>query len=592
MRVIYKLTGQTGNIPDDKYDPNLFDEVGATNVQAPNFPAAPPQSQRQPGISDVLSPVLQGAGKVADFLFPRTMQTVNNAPNTIQTAQQMGKYEQQNPAKDVSEWLGRQQGRMAVQGKATLPAAGEIAPWFMGIPGANRATTAMGRIGQRAEQGLLTGAARAGAGSTGAQDAIDSILLRGNPVEAIGNVIKAGSQSAPASLLSAIIGGGIQTGVEGTRAIANLLKEAGLSGMAGKIQPQTGSQPGFARREEAAAKQVLTKTNALTPRGIDKQIQDNLQTLNDAIQTKLAENPQPVVYSSGGTGAPDVQGKVLQDVTRSVSGFNPQDPVQTGYLQQALNFFSRKAQNITNVMNQGLPGNYSMTDPSGNLIEKSVSKFSSGNIAQQSITPLDIFKGKQDLGAWLGQNGVWNKLSKGVPLQQEEKIGLAVYNSAKEVIDETMGNNISDLTNAEHLLYQAGAGVYEMAHRGGSTNPSIFAVYKFPILGLIPNALDAISLLGNRAMWTVGQALQSGDKQMEALVAPLVNSIMGTMNGPKKNSQENPAQPSPWMDQESNPDLRIKAMQAQQAVDTADDPQGTYMRIVGSEPELSPYIHP
>jgi hypothetical protein len=565
MRVIYKLTGQTGTIPDDKYDPNLFSEIGATNVQAP----VKPQIPQQQTIGSALNPVFDFAGKASNFLFPKTTEAAIRAPQTAQVAQQMAQYEQQNPAKNISEWLGRQQGRTAIQAKTTLPVAGELAPWVMGgIPKENRALTGAGRIKQAAQLGGYAGGARTGTSGQGAQDIIDNLLLKGN----IGGAVTSGVQTLqdvlPGAVFGSLVGGTLQTGIEGAKTLGRTLQDAGLSGFTGKVQPQTGSTPGFARREEAAAKQVLTKTTALTPRGMDKQIQDNLQNLNDAIKGKLEENKQPVIFSSGGGGTSDIEGKMAKDVERSVSGFSLKDKIQTEDFQKILKFFTRKTQNVVEAINPA-----DKTAPVG-------------NIAQQTITASDLFKGKQDLGNWLGQNGVWNKLSKGIPLQQDEKIGLAVYNSTKEVIDDVMGGNISDLTNAEHMLYQAGSGIYEMAHRGGSTNPSVFAVYKFPILGLIPNALDAISILGNRAMWTVGQALQSGDPQMEQLVLPIVNMLMGSTN--KNTSKNSGIETKP----KNNNDMRIKASQAQQAIDTAPDTNGTYQRIIGAEPELAPYIHP
>jgi len=353
-------------------------------------------------------------------------------------------------------------------------AAGEILPWaitpFIPEVGAVKGAPLLERLGALGTAGAAMGAIH---GATTPEKISPTERIKRTGEEALtGAITGAVLERVP----GAISGIAEKTGAFGSWLTRRLIK------------PVTGQAPGWAEREAKATQEILDKTKGVTPEQVDKSIVNMLSDTTDKIIKRLSKIKEPLrVRAKGG-----IEDQLNEAVKRNVLGYSPLDTEVSNVQAQLMDIILRHAQE----------------DISGDFL----------------LSPENAFRAKQAIGKILSKRGsVFDKLEAGQPLTKGEQTGLVIYDTLKDIIDNT-SPGISKLTEMEHRLYQAAEGIYKWGHL--HRYPGLWNLRALPIANILLDVLGTGQMALGRGAYELGK---KGAGIVESpIVKGAIKSLLGT----------------------------------------------------------------
>lgn len=466
LRVRFKQTGQVGSIPDDKFDPALFEQVEAPAAQAPVGisvdsavqPPTPPVPQKT--MLNKIGDLAMGAGTVFSDAAARLGDGVGAAAASVATQGQTNQIQDQyretsQRYTDKSIELaksGREAEAMQLRTLAqeTLDKANTESDARLAQSDKGMEDVIKGGVGTAA---MFVPGGKAGAGAIPLASRVASTTLAG-----------AGAgygSSQKDDELSSTIGGGI------------VGAGAGLAGelygvVAGKLSARKAAnmpKPGSELNETVINPQVKASPFYLSNK------------------EKLME-------------------------TASVAGIKPGDPPKIG-LKKMEDAFIKSDGQIKGLLAQAPPlgqetvldtliKNLDNTDftPGDATYEKLLkTQLSKVEKLGTEIPPSEIYQMKSDIGDTLSP--VFKKLEKGNPLTKSEEVRVSMYYALKDSLD-TVSTQVGELNGFQHDIFTLSEGLVE------SLESSKNLKFKLPMGGDIP-----LPITSQRVRAT-GQSMRNG----------------------------------------------------------------------------------
>lgn len=557
MRVKFKQTGQTGTIPDDRFDPALFEKVGmdvaSATTQAPQRSTPVPQQQpqpQQPQKDGFITGVAKAVVKPGIDFAKLVMGTGFEGARAIDSA--MGNkeaYDVQKGAKnpfisrdEFKKDYSTPQDTLLNTTKKTAAAGSYLVPGGTGFVGA-----------------VKTGAAAGSLYGFGESDKTDAEGL------AADTLVGAGT-GAVTSVAAHGVGAGLKK-----------LRGAGDATRKGVVKPKVTPDPFMAESEDAIMNTLHSRGLTGSAEAQKQQMPEVFRKISLEIKTKLAE-------SKGTKSAGDVRKYVEEQLSNNIN-FDESIPQMAGTKEKLLNELLKKVSDTGKMSADDITALASKHASSGEKSAASGLKMgmSATEIAKQGVTLGDIqkasqrsnglglladldnaakagdddvikkvaehisnlpadspyapylhsvqqlaeksgykpsavpaktlFEFKQNLGNKLGN--VFKKLDKGSPLTDKEEVALTMWHAMDDLITQAEPA-VKDMTRAQSHLYKAMPGIASQAKKGYSAN-LLGTTVPLPG-GIIQGAQDA----AGRAMQTVGGV---GGKVADA-VAPVAGRVL------------------------------------------------------------------
>jgi hypothetical protein len=482
MLVILKSTGQVGNIPDDKYDPNIFALPQQQTQPAQPTQVDTAQAAQNPQIksilqgnlgsnnlvsgNDIISNIINSVAKPAVNLahaVPTTVNKINqdnaNMPDAkgnplqalLNTAQMTG-----NAAKET---LGNPE---IYKNDAALASYGA------GFPAAKTGGNLLTKLLHSATSGAVVGGAQALPDAKNADSVVKSAAL------------------------GAVLGGGMQAGGSTLGALKNVLGNSlqkGAESLSNKVNPEVFNKVVSASPSYTADIKELTSTagkyglmEGTSQQGLEK-LPGVMQDIGSQIQSKLAQVKKPVDLT-------DAKDNILKTFDATSNHFKNSEEARNAkeYIAERLGFG---------------------TDQEASLVPK--------------VTASDLYSLKQQVGNDLSQT--FKKLANGnTNLMPKEEANLALWGGLKDVIDQ-VAPGVRSLNDDQHNLFDVAKGLVKDAQKGNrapSTLSNIFATMAGNMVGGVPGAIvgeAALQATGNAAVRDkLGSILQAGGNGLQGNV--------------------------------------------------------------------------
>lgn len=374
--------------------------------------------------------------------------------------------------------------------------------------------------------------------------------------------------------------------------VSKLLQNSGTAFLKRVIRPEVGNLPGWNQRQTAAIKTFLENTpaRAMTPGSADDAIANTLDKTTKAVTKNLTDSNVSTPFTQGENNLTDY---VTNYVKQNVTGFDENNPDHAAIVRQLLNKVQKYAQTKSPVgaTNTGAPVsaasdalnsagvtvsgvqpsklirtgrppkdlkynpdqsvNFKQTSapPSTNTSSYATPDAGPGGVSQSpdavggankglldSIKLADVFKGKQDIGNMLKDNGVYKRAGVG-NATKEDAISKGVYNGVKAYIDK-LHPGTSNLTDMEHQLYQVSEGLQKLGDKNPHT-PSVFAINQLPVLSAIFTGLENAEMAASRGTYQVGKALPKATSTLEGAARGAgVNGVLQYLHSLGSQSQQ------------------------------------------------------
>ncbi len=406
MRVIYKKTGQLGNIPDDKFDPNLFEQAtGKVNVQKAQIEGARPIPQAvgpKPGFIETLAKgIVEPASRYAGLVGESALQVAKGTFDPAYRKALQGRQNQMTP--EEIERVGKMDATI-------LPdKIGEVGLGFTDKQMGDRGEILRGGVKRTAggmsyaiPGGATVGQALVRGGAAGA-------LSAGSADEAtLDDIGKGAAFGGIAGGAGKIIGKAVNKLSGGVDDVGNSIEKT-------IVKPKVAASP-FAIEEEGTIIRSLNKLGLTgSAQEIRKKTPEAFRKLSEEIEQELAAKNASVLTSDVVT--------TFDDAVRGNINFDESLPSYTKASEKYMN-------QLVNQANKGEVGTEIGID--------------------------SVFKLKQNLGRQLSR--AFDKAEKGMPLTPQEEVGMSVWSSLDDLISNAVPE-VTEKTRLQSYLYKAAPGL-------------------------------------------------------------------------------------------------------------------------------------
>jgi hypothetical protein len=268
-------------------------------------------------------------------------------------------------------------------------------------------------------------------------------------------------------------------------------QSAGKAIMGNVINPLTKNAPGWAAEKGKAIQAIADSTGgAITHGSIDKHLTDNLTRITNEIKDKLGK------YKGNNFNVNNLVSNIEDHLGSNVAG----------YVKPELKLKSS--------------GRGQQSKPEHDMVNQFhtlMSKFAERGIGKNSrkieteITPLNLFKLKQEWGKVLSGSGVWNRQEPSVA----DNTGKAIYGYLKDAMTKNIDPSIAKATEIEHQLFDVSHGNFKGGNRSQSMD-----------MGSMGSIINTLAGMRDFPQMAAGRVLYGAGKLNEKATPPPVQKIL------------------------------------------------------------------